>query len=94
MMVKKAEKHGVIAGSKLYEAGMVYTLYDEIQAIQRRHRALVQSHSCYESNLKKQSGLHCSGKPQVDWKNTVGGDSRCGVHIEVLDVQARHTLAV
>lgn len=85
MMVKKAQKHGVIVGSKLY---------DEIHPIQRRHRALVQSHSCYESNLKKQSGLHCSGKPQVDWKNNVGGDSRCCVHIEVLDVQARHTLAV
>lgn len=33
-MEKKVKEHAVVANSKLYEAGAVYKLYDEIRAIQ------------------------------------------------------------
>lgn len=34
VMEKKVKEHAVVANSKLYEAGAVYKLYDEIRAIQ------------------------------------------------------------
>lgn len=86
MLVEKRKKHGVMASGKLYEAGSVDKLYGKVQMIQCHHEVLVQLHLCYQSNLKTQSELHGSGKTQLNWKNILGGCSKCGINFQVFGV--------